>query len=958
MIRMIKTYLHAIVFMMLLYNNSVSATIIAKGDATNGIDTFTKLVVAKVFDRATGTLYVGIEVASTVRNGEETPYNLSKATRLVGNLKPIFTPIGTNVAATIEFLTLATQTGDTSPFLPFVELNSTAPLKQTIVNIVKNDGSTLQTSAALKDAAGADTTGIVGLAANKSFIFAAVRPTGDLDFGAQNGGIAVVSINPTTIELDQTAAQLYDTGSKAIKLDPTTPEIKINNAVDFSPDNTVDLFWDDPLQRLYIGLPLVSNAAPNSGAKSVVVARVTEQGKMIFQEIAPDTAFGLTTDFIVGVKLSSQPVTAKHVRVMHCSTGPSYLIVNGGNAAYTSANNTVYSLPLVDDPTNVATHGTLADYDAALTNFKFTKRAQTNADLLIDTDPEAKVGAGRLPIEPTTEISDIVVVGDTVYVSIDVSSTSTNDGGVFYSEALFDEDGKIIRWTPWSKRALPFDAFPKTATSKGRIKFFDVDAVTGKLWAVEGINKTAVCSTAWDFGTNDATTLPSCLNAVFNQDLCNKGCFSVLDLDQSTRGFIKNPYSTIRADYTTTHRYALFGGADKVIFAHISTAYFEKDIWSPQEVTEDFSNPENFLVTTLPSNSGAVHVLEYSRRDQVDPSSTANYFFAGTDHGLFVFANSTTRQGFRVQDLALLDKPPFTTSKWHKIDGIAGAIIDIKTIGNRLYVLTFETSCQTPLKSRLYGINFDNDISSMFATKQLLAESGGTGIFSSAFLFTGIQVIATGPDFTPTIDPLNKEQIVLATNNGLFRSNADQSTGNGLRDANNQTQAKWQQLPAGNTELYDGIAGIDPWIPTTVWPFTIQDVTGKSWFEGSSIQQISASGSNDGTVAIFKGFVPPHFIASKTDIPFNTLPPISNFWTDGARRFFIIGGRNSYCDSCNLNRLLSFPFRNDVWRIVNPGNHFLFDPPLQATKRFYWVHHIGVSGILMAGTDSGIVALE
>ena len=228
----------------------------------------------------------------------------------------------------------------------------------------------------------------------------------------------------------------------------------------------------------------------------------------------------------------------------------------------------------------------------------------------------------------------------------------------------------------------------------------------------------------------------------------------------------------------------------------------------------------------------------------------------------------------------------------------------------------------------------------------LLAESG-VAPFTNAYLFTGMEIVSTG---TSVDNPSDKEQIILTTNNGLFRSNADQTTGNGIISAQNKTAAQWTQLPAGNTQPYWGIAGTDAPIPSTVWPITIQDQSGYATYERSSIEQISA-----GIGASFNDFVPTSFNALSTNAVFDSIDPITHFWSDGARRFFIINKTN---DSQCINKLLSFPYNTTEWNVVNPGQHILFDPTIKITQRFYWVHHIGASGILMAGTDSGVIALE
>ena len=84
--------------------------------------------------------------------------------------------------------------------------------------------------------------------------------------------------------------------------------------------------------------------------------------------------------------------------------------------------------------------------------------------------------------------------------------------------------------------------------------------------------------------------------------------------------------------------------------------------------------------------------------------------------------------------------------------------------------------------------------------------------------------------------------------------------------------------------------------------------------------------------------------------------PYYLFWTDGARRFFIV---NRQQDPQCQNKLMSFPYDTNEWHICNPGDTVIqFDPYVAMTPRFYWVQQIGVTGILMAGTSNGVIALE
>ncbi|HEV2601199.1 MAG TPA: hypothetical protein VGT41_02785 [Candidatus Babeliales bacterium] len=965
----------------------LTGTLIVHGSITGSSPfSFTVPVTAKVFDRATGTLYVGLDA-----NGGE--FALSKINRCA-SIPLKFSAIALTTAtppltdSKINFLTLATKEGNPSPLLAVA---SASFIQQ--VFALTTDGETQQTSGTLNDAGGtvnsdgADTAGVVGLAASYNEIFAAVLPAGGGTFGDLDSGIAVVCINrdkscpPKLVGLTQTAAQAGDMGIKAKRLDSTIDEIKITGDSDptIIGSNPVVLYWDDPLQRLYTGFTITTIES----AKAVVVGRVitnamqTCTGTLEFSTIAADGAItpepipADLREIIVGdVSPVSTAFTLQvnQMKVMHASTGPSYLIINGGNQINGMENtsmNKIFALPLVDlrdndgevAPADEAIHGTLAKKDAPLTNFKFTIPAATPGDLPQDptiapagTDYFALVGDSPLPIDPTNQPSDMVVVGDTVYVSFNIPQDNTNETGIIYSQALFDETGKIIGWTPWAKRAFPFIAFA-SCMNPCRVKFFDVDAVTGNIWAVAGDTGRTVAVNTWDQGSNcsactantDQVSLVKRLNKYF---CC--GCYSVLDLDAFTRGF----------SGATADRYALFGSNNKIAFTRISTSRDGTASLAPQTVYTDFSEPENFFLSTLPEHAGCVTSLEYSRQGTpvatlpVTFTDQPNYFFAGTQTGLYVFAQPNG-SGFPQSSLTTLDLPPFSNGVWFKAENIVGSITSVKTIGNNLYVLASNSSKTEPLKSRLYSIPFAATVNSMFpvgTTPTIIAETNVGPSFASTAYFSAIQIISTS-------DQNDTEQVILATNNGLFGSH----TVSGVQTAADQLAAAWSIISTTDGVFYTKIAGIDPFFnptfaasaiqnPTTSWPTSIEDQRFLKTFDRSAIHQLN--GTQDAGPF---NFVPANFNALSDNPIFRTLLPTNHFWTDGARRFFI--GRRPQ-DPASVNRLISFPYNVREWNIINPDQFTLLDDTLNTVSAFYWVKQIGASGILMTGTNHGVLGLE
>lgn len=936
--------------------------------------TFNQQVLSKVFDRATGTFYVGLFAGAG-------NYAVSKINRSgIQSTAHAFTPIATNQAITnlsVMSLGLSTTIGNTMPTIVGA-IQSKIPTRVFAMN---TSGSQFVQSDQLLDASGflgqngQATSGIVpdAIAANSRVIFVPVAPSLGM-FGTEGSGIAVVNINkainlstPTLTSLVQTSAVPGDPGIKAVELDITTPQVKIqDNATSINPDD-VDLFWDDPLQRLYVGLSVVSGSNVGDGAKSVVVGRESN-GVLQFANIAPDSTFTAGDNhFIVGVVNadlgSTQTVSASTVRVMHTSTGPSYLIVNGGNGGvdcgstftftFTSTagnqvGNEIFAIPLVDDPTNPLTNGTEADKNSALVikdqnlgTFKFITPATSAAGLTLDTDEAARVGGCPFPLNPPLCISDMVVVGDTVYASSNVPQSALEESGIFYSQAIFDNVGKIARWTPWAKRVFPFAAIPDPMA--GRIRFFDVDLLTGNIIAV-GNGETTVGVTQWDFGSN-----PESLTKTINTNMPG-GVYSVLDLDQAT--------TCLGA--ATPFRYALFGGAASVAFALTSSSLAPSapfninpstEVPYSQTVIDDFSLPQNFLLTTIPG-CNYVTSLEFSRT--CTTQGITDYFFAGTQNGLFVFTDPNGN-GLDVTTFNTLDKPPLSTGIWQKAPNIPGSIVSVKSTGKALYVLTFQTSKKMPFQNNLYVIPFTSNISTMFSPSKihLIAQTRTNPVFGCTTQFTGIQIVKTGA--TPGNDAA-AEQLVLTTNTGLYVSNADQTVNNGIIDATNQTQANWELFANTGGTMFSNVFGMDTPVPSTVWPLSIRDQFGLKTWNRTSLNQLSAIGNAAGTAPEYNAdFIPAQFNGSSTLPQFTTLPSLNYFFSDGARRI----GIGASGDTSGLaNKLIMLPYNIQEWNANLPAQQFLNIPAFISQAALFWIKQIGATGILMVGTSKGVISLE
>lgn len=947
----IKTKWLSATVSLLLLPRLCMATILVTTNSTTPPNTFSTGVNAKVYDPATGSLYLGLKEASD-------PYTITRIDRPLGRNPPIVQGIGSGIDQPIANLALVTFTGNNTrspnigvPLVAYYTGQSTANQ----VFALKYDGSLTGSSNALIDATGqpsATASGLTGLAANCAYIFVGAAPNGGA-FGMANGGIAVVcvkehKINGTdNIVLIQTAANQGSQTACAKELDPSTPQVYINAGLQPTIGANAYLFWSDYLERLYIALNI--DTTNGGGGKAVVVGQVSN-GVLTFSDIAANNAI-LAAGNVVASSGSVQ-INIPIVKTMHASTGPSYLIAYGGDTTNVSnALCRISALPLVDNPNDITNQGTLAKYNASLVNHKFVTPAINPNDLATFNQPPVTVGAGPLPafvaasVPPPTVVNDIEVIGDTVYVAINGVQSSSLDCGVFYSQAQFDATGKISHWTPWTKRAFPYRGFcdasdcaaqtqsfcapsiecTSNCCQNNGVAFVAVDAVTGKVWAVNGGSQQIVRYTAWD-GGSCVSQLPCQLNAALP---C--GCYSVLDLDQSTIGFSNGNISGGRRN-TTEHRYALFGGCDTVVFARVSEAIPSDSIitlTSPQTIMVDFcqtptgdccstsTGKTNFLVTNLLQGTGCVNQLEYSR------TTTINFFFAGTNSGLFVFANPD-KTGFDVITMTTLDLPPFSTGQWFATP-IEDSIVAIKALGNNLYVVT-RTVDEGTIICNLYQIPFEADVDSMFDPLPAPIATSGHDTFENVLLFTGLETISDG----------TTNQLLLSTNQGLS-----------LVSSLTTPPIQFTQVPTGGTTMFAGIGGIDMTKQTTVWPFSVESSFCKT-FGTSSIYQMSGPTPTD--------FIPEFFNASCMTCPFSELYPITYFWSDGARRFFIV---NRPCDCPTRNRLMIFPYAIEVWNINTPIDQTLvFDSYIDGVCRFNWIRTIGATGIVMAGVNNGVIALE
>lgn len=216
-----------------------------------------------------------------------------------------------------------------------------------------------------------------------------------------------------------------------------------------------DMYFDSRLNSLFIALNVQAGSGASDGCKALVIGKIDKTGLLTLQDFATNSVFSGTNQIVGAVGANAQ-VSLHKVRVMHSSTRLAYTIVLGANGDPASTKKSVYALPVVIDP-DKAENAMLAS-NASLPQDLFAKEsiikymvfrflrgtAQNSSQVYTINDDAAKVGFGPLDYD----ISEIYVVSDAVLAL--VKSPENNGNGAFYmSRALFDNYGKVKRWTAW-----------------------------------------------------------------------------------------------------------------------------------------------------------------------------------------------------------------------------------------------------------------------------------------------------------------------------------------------------------------------------------------------------------------------------------------------------------------------------------------------------------------------------
>jgi hypothetical protein len=329
-------------------------------------------------------------------------------------------------------------------------------------NLYSNENNIIMSTEVLTDSQSNDAKIIDFVTKTNGFTAAVCNKNKNFGENDSNTAIYNFSINENVSKKNSGYGVGFSINQKSKKpYDEKLPSIQVGLA------DTISLlpieftmFGDTVLNTAYIGI---------SGSGTTGIRAITAEEQEAVYESALDTA---PLNNIIATQSSNKNIFINKISVIHTSTGLSYLIVLGGqDDIKENTTNRIYALPLVNLPSskdfkklaNINQTTTMlfnSKYPMRYLGTFFIEPAEKQGDLYKSDDIGAKVGRGPLLIDGGTDkflftINSIESFRDTVFaLSSFNGQIDAGIGGIFFSEAIFDETGAINCWTPWQRKNL------------------------------------------------------------------------------------------------------------------------------------------------------------------------------------------------------------------------------------------------------------------------------------------------------------------------------------------------------------------------------------------------------------------------------------------------------------------------------------------------------------------------
>ena len=737
--------------------------------------------------------------------------------------------------AQINFLTATGRQGiSPTDNVPAVTIQSDPNHVYVITSYVQTSNPALVISQQLLDANNQPVSGIDALVGSvQGSIYAAVSPQGG-DFGDNGGGISFCNL---TVQQNSPIFSLPAPINKTTPLAIGSPLVWLSSPTLYVSSYRQTAALDEKdIGTLFAGFNVIGG--PNTTDGAVAVAYSLNEVGANSLLLAPIVSAGaVSTDSIVAGIGANTMVWIHFLATVFPSVGTQYLIVVGGVGEENVEPINVYALP-------ITSNGSLASINAQPTiglynQRQFTVAAAQPGDLYTSSSVPAIVGGGSAP----GTITSLYTAGDSVIITVNDSTDQAP--GIFYSQAIFNNNAVICGWTNW-QRAVVTQGTPASAV---------YDRINTQFWYSTELTSTvqSVVSTAWD---ENGTPLAQLLLNTLPQ--AQAGIQGVTDVLATMPFFSQTPgYRSSAALFTGLNTVILAETAQDVGVTLTPVIAYPDTFASTDGTLNAYSAPAAYISMT----GGILDSLQAIIASAIVSCGGNSWIVVGGNGGLAVLAMP---DGTGIPDGSISQN--FTGLSQQLIWQTLGNYTNVRKLVSQngsLYVLTdtlFERVRITPeLITQTIPFTSTN-----LATAQTLSN----GLY---YLFSDVIVS----------EPL----VILATSSGLLRS----GNGASVATAASQSEMNWQVVTMPEST---GCA-------TRLWAITQTGsetdlylappaVSGNLYVLSGNVSRdqarmyryvinYDAAGVNDGTVQLFNDF----FVVNRPTFFVNVGAYRNFFYSDG-----------------------------------------------------------------------------
>ncbi len=640
--------------------------------------------------------------------------------------------------------------------LPAVVIEGDPNHVYVISSYTQNNNPLLTISSQLLDTNSAPVSNIDAIVGSvQGTMYAAVSPQGGT-FGDVGGGVSFADLLPTQTSGDTINFSLPVAININAPLAIGSPLQSLTNPTLYvSTYKQIPALDEKNVGTLFAGFDVLGGPNDTDGAVAVLFS-LNEVGAP-FLALAPVvTASAVTNDSIIAGTGANTQISIHFLSTLLPSVGTQYLVVVGGVGSVNQDPINVYALP-------ITSFGALASINSVpQTNFlsqrQFNVPATQQGDLYTPSSIPAIVGGGSAP----GTITSLYTAGDSVIIT--VTGSTDQASGIFYSQAIFNNNAVISGWTNW-QRAVNSQGIPETAVyDRGNSQFWYSTAFTSSVQSV--------VATSWE---KNGTQLAQLLNSTLPQK--QGGIQGVIDISSTAPFFSQADGSRSSATIFTGLNTVILGetAADIGVTLTPVTAY--PDTYTSTDGTlNSFVAPAEYISMT----GGALGNLQAIIAAAVVSCGGNSWIVVGGNGGLAVLA---LQDGTGIPDGSITQNFAGLSSElvWQKVGNYSNVRKLIAQNGS-LYVLTDTLFERVRLTSDIINQTVP------FSSVNLATANTRGGVILNSIQDPSISLPHKSYFFSDVIvcEPL----VVLASSSGLLRS------GNGVSvaTATSQTDMNWQQV--------------------------------------------------------------------------------------------------------------------------------------------------------------------